>query len=84
LPGDQQKIVDQNRKMLGLLDNALDRASVVGDALILPPQRDLAFAADDGQRRAEFVADIGEVAAPGFVDLARGLGGAAKLLGARV
>ena len=39
--------------------------------LLRPLQRDLALAADDGQRRAELVADIGEEAAAGLVDLSQ-------------
>src|SRR3990172_7964445 len=82
LTGNEQKVVNQNGKVLSLLDDALDRALIFGNRLIRPAQRDLALAADDGQRRAELVADIGEEAAAGLVDLAQGLVGLAKLLGA--
>jgi hypothetical protein len=44
--------------MLRLLDDALDRSLVFRDALVGAAQRDLAFAANDGQRCAELVADV--------------------------
>ena len=82
LPGNEQQVVNQNRKMLRLLDDALDRALVFRDALVGAAQRDLALAANDGQRRAELVADVGEEAAPRLVDLLQGLVGLTQFLGA--
>ncbi len=58
--------------MLRLLDDAIDGALIFGDRLVLAAQRDLALAADDGEGRAQLVADIGEEAAPRLVDLAQG------------
>ena len=52
LPGDEQEIVDEDREVLGLLDDALDGALVLGDALVLAAQGNLAFTTNDGQRRA--------------------------------
>ena len=82
LPGDEQKIVNQNGKMLRLLDDALDRALVFRDSFVGAAQRDLALAANDGQRGAELVADVGEEAAPRLVDLPQRLVGLTQLLGA--
>ena len=81
LTGDEQEIVDEHRQMLCLLDDPLDRALVLGDALIGAAQRDLAFAANDGERRAQLVADVGEEAAARLVDLAQGFVRPAQLLG---
>ena len=50
--------------------------------LLRAAQRDLALAANDGQRRAQLVADIGEEAAARLVDLPQGLVRLAQLLGA--
>ena len=82
LAGDEQEIVDQHREMLRLLDDPLDRALVLGDPLIGAAQRDLAFAANDGERRAQLVADVGEKAAPRLVDLAQGFVRLTQLLSA--
>ena len=60
LAGDEQKVVHQHGQVLRLLDDALDRALVFGDPLVGATQRDLAFAANDGERRAQLVADVGE------------------------
>src|SRR5262245_58364244 len=82
LAGNEQEVVDKNREMLGLLDDALDRTLVIGNPLVGPAQSNLAFATDDGERRAKLMADIGEEAAAGFVDLLQRLVRPTKLFGA--
>src|SRR5262245_62882692 len=82
LPGNEQEVVDKNREMLGLLDNALDRTLVIGNPFVRTAQRNLAFATDDGERRAKLMADIGEEAAASLVDLSQGLVRLTKLFGA--
>ena len=68
--------------MLGLLDDARDRVLILCHRLVPPTQRDLAFAANDGERRAQLVADVGEESAPCLVDLAQRLVRLMQLLGA--
>ena len=82
LPGDKQEIVDEHRQMLCLLHDPLDRALIFGDTLVGAAQRNLAFAANDGEGSAQLVADIGEECAAGLVNLTQGLVRAAELLGA--
>src|SRR5262245_30257103 len=82
LPGNEQEVVDKNREMLGLLDNALDRTLVIGNPLVRTAQSKLAFATDDRERLAKLVADIGEKAAAGFVDLSQRFVRPTKFFGA--
>ena len=82
LAGNEQKIVDQDRQMLGLLDDALDGALVGGYRLALAAQRDLALSTDNGERRAQLVTDVGEETAPCLVDLAEQFVRLAKFFGA--
>src|SRR4029434_2681454 len=80
----EQEVVDKNREMLGLLNDALDRTLVIGNPLVRAAQSNLAFATDDGERGAKLMADIGEEAAAGLVDLSQRLVRLTKLFGARL
>src|SRR5262249_38478301 len=69
LTGNEQKIVDQHREALRLLDDALDRLLIGTHLLVRSTQCDLALAADDRERGAQLMADVSEKTAASLVDL---------------
>lgn len=76
-PGDKEEIVDQSGGVIRLIEDASQRSLIVLDRFLASAKGNFRFAANDRERRAKLVADVGKQPAPGIV---RSLQSAVRIL----